>query len=1028
MINTKDPTSFIRNFLVSSDIDFFLGSGASLLAGIPSGQNLVWQFKKEIYCSENNVSRELFKDLQSERNRTKLQDYFDSLDGFPKRGSKEEYSFYFEKCYDNTSARNAYIQKLVANVEPIRGHLCLANLFINNQVKNIWTTNFDELIEVGIKTLSPQYSFNVVSSIQKESISQIANNNFQNVIKLHGDYRYDSLQNTEQELQNLESQLSDLFCKNLMNKGLIVIGYAGNDDSVMKVLEDNIDNKDFLSKGIYWCKPQNTTLSERANAFMEMACQNNELSCVIDIDGFDEFLNLIYRNYEHKNPIIDERWKDFDNRKKEINFSSDKIAQSSLKMNTFVSTELPSCNVFETDIKNWKELRTIIGGNNDIIAGLFNGKVYSFSNSDKLKEIFKGHINSEITTVFPETELLNKENFIYLGLLYELIKISLLQNSNIKSFGRNKYYFVDSILDHQNKARFTYKRYSAFEVQLSYLNEKIYLSIIPTIYLTNKNGSEVNKLYKQVEINSIMSSIYNADYGKILKDLNAFLWIKGSNEIIFTNSDFSIKFNFVCFSYKLLSGSKYPQISSFKFDEPEMLFDVNDINHTSINQLKGLQRYAPIDYSFETAEKSPIRIAILSPNQQIDNIIGHLNNLNVKHSANTKEMFLPNYEGFYEIYKRAINIPDKNNTQLCRMYDETATSKANTASFVDSIKSQIDYFQTQLSDFDVLVVYIPKSFAKFREDSGYDPDFNLHDAIKLYGTNKGVKIQFIEERSLTAYDKCKVMWALSTSLYAKASGVLWHPVVLDDETAFVGISYAKSNTKGICIGCSQLFDSTGTGIRLILKKLDDPQYIGKNPYMKQDEARITISKLREEYYKCDPVGKLRRIVIHKTTPFTDQEIAGFTEALEGIEDIELLQIQGYSPYRAIKYFIQDGKPYPNSFPIERGTTIKLSNDSFLLWTHGCVTGNDIGRNCKYNSYYKGSRGIPIPVLVKRFYGKASGDILVKEILMLTKMNWNSGDNLYKNMPVTLDFAKTLSRMSKQKEALYNKSYDFRYFM
>ena len=217
MINTKDSTSFIRNFLVSSDIDFFLGAGASLSAGIPSGQNLIWQFKKEIYCSENSVSRELFKDMQSERNRTKLQDYFDSLDGFPKRGSKDEYSFYFEKCFDNSTARKAYIQKLVANVEPIRGHLCLANLFINNKVKNIWTTNFDELIEAGIKTLSPQYSFNVVSSIQKDRISHIANNNFQNVIKLHGDYRYDSLQNTEQELQNLENQLSDLFCQNLMN-------------------------------------------------------------------------------------------------------------------------------------------------------------------------------------------------------------------------------------------------------------------------------------------------------------------------------------------------------------------------------------------------------------------------------------------------------------------------------------------------------------------------------------------------------------------------------------------------------------------------------------------------------------------------------------------------------------------------------------------------------------------------------------------------------------------------------------------
>lgn len=48
--------------------------------------------------------------------------------------------------------------------------------------------------------------------------------------------------------------------------------------------------------------------------------------------------------------------------------------------------------------------------------------------------------------------------------------------------------------------------------------------------------------------------------------------------------------------------------------------------------------------------------------------------------------------------------------------------------------------------------------------------------------------------------------------------------------------------------------------------------------------------------------------------------------------------------------------------------------------------------------------------------------------MLTKMNWHSGDSLYKILPVTLDFAKVLSRMSKQDEAIYDKPYDFRYFM
>lgn len=48
--------------------------------------------------------------------------------------------------------------------------------------------------------------------------------------------------------------------------------------------------------------------------------------------------------------------------------------------------------------------------------------------------------------------------------------------------------------------------------------------------------------------------------------------------------------------------------------------------------------------------------------------------------------------------------------------------------------------------------------------------------------------------------------------------------------------------------------------------------------------------------------------------------------------------------------------------------------------------------------------------------------------MLTKMNWNSGDCLYKNLPVTVDFSKIVAKMAKQNIALLNQSYDFRYFM
>lgn len=67
-------------------------------------------------------------------------------------------------------------------------------------------------------------------------------------------------------------------------------------------------------------------------------------------------------------------------------------------------------------------------------------------------------------------------------------------------------------------------------------------------------------------------------------------------------------------------------------------------------------------------------------------------------------------------------------------------------------------------------------------------------------------------------------------------------------------------------------------------------------------------------------------------------------------------------------------------------------------------------------------------MIKRFMGKSSALELVNEILMLTKMNWNSGDGLYKILPVTLDFAKALSRVAKQDLVIYDRPYDFRYFM
>ena len=165
-------------------------------------------------------------------------------------------------------------------------------------------------------------------------------------------------------------------------------------------------------------------------------------------------------------------------------------------------------------------------------------------------------------------------------------------------------------------------------------------------------------------------------------------------------------------------------------------------------------------------------------------------------------------------------------------------------------------------------------------------------------------------------------------------------------------------------------------------------------------------------------------MIHKTTPFMKDEIIGITQAFEGV-DVELIQIQEYSSWRGVR-FGDYAQAEAYGFALQRGSVVSLNEDSFLLWTHGCVMSDELAG--KSRNYYKGGRGIPSPILVKRFYGQADADTLAKEILMLTKMNWNSGDSLYKVLPVTLDFAKVLSRMSKQEEAIYDKAYDFRFFM
>lgn len=82
------------------------------------------------------------------------------------------------------------------------------------------------------------------------------------------------------------------------------------------------------------------------------------------------------------------------------------------------------------------------------------------------------------------------------------------------------------------------------------------------------------------------------------------------------------------------------------------------------------------------------------------------------------------------------------------------------------------------------------------------------------------------------------------------------------------------------------------------------------------------------------------------------------------------------------YDDSDSMKAVSKFPVQQGTVIQLSKDMFLIWSHGSVQNDELAGTKR--NYYKNGRGIPAPLLIKRFMGKADGATLAHEIMMLTR--------------------------------------------
>ena len=100
-------------------------------------------------------------------------------------------------------------------------------------------------------------------------------------------------------------------------------------------------------------------------------------------------------------------------------------------------------------------------------------------------------------------------------------------------------------------------------------------------------------------------------------------------------------------------------------------------------------------------------------------------------------------------------------------------------------------------------------------------------------------------------------------------------------------------------------------------------------------------------------------------------------------------ISGRHPYR----FARSGK-----YPVLRGTMIRLTQDKSLLYTMGYIP---------RLRTYPGPR-IPKPLLITHL-GDSQVDEICKEIMGLTKLNWNT-TAFATHLPITLEFSQKVARV------------------
>jgi hypothetical protein len=274
---------------------WLLGAGASAGAGVPTAGDLVWDFKRRLYCSQERVPLSACTDLLDPVLRQRLQGFFDARTSYPARGDPQEYALYFEAAFPDERDRRKFIEEAVRGTRPSYGHLVLATLLKVGRAELIWTPNFDTLLEDATSVIYGTTAALTVADLDRGHVAAeaIAEARFPLLAKIHGDFRSTRLKNTAEELREQDVAIRSALIQACRQRGLAIIGYSGRDESVLDALEEGIAQGSGFPGGLFWFRRPGSELSPRARQLIAGARAVGIKAGFVETGTFDETMGDI---------------------------------------------------------------------------------------------------------------------------------------------------------------------------------------------------------------------------------------------------------------------------------------------------------------------------------------------------------------------------------------------------------------------------------------------------------------------------------------------------------------------------------------------------------------------------------------------------------------------------------------------------------------------------------------------------------------------------------------------------------------